>query len=72
MALPSFLQHVQVLEESGLVRSRKIGRVRTCEVKEQKLRAAESWIAAQRAALEGRRARAECASNVYFDGDARE
>ncbi|WP_299399813.1 helix-turn-helix transcriptional regulator, partial [Pelagibius sp.] len=37
MALPSFLQHLKVLEESGLVRSKKVGRVRTCSVKQREL-----------------------------------
>ena len=37
MALPSFLKHLQVLERSGLIRSRKTGRVRTCELVPQPL-----------------------------------
>lgn len=54
MALPSFLQHLRVLEESGLVRSQKSGRVRTYQVAPEQLRAAESWLAEQRALWEER------------------
>lgn len=54
MALPSFLQHLKVLEESGLVTSKKEGRVRTCEAQLARLTAAETWIAHQRAVWEGR------------------
>ncbi len=49
MALPSFLQHLKMLERSGLVRSTKSGRVRTFEVELQPLEAAEHWMSAQRA-----------------------
>ncbi len=54
MALPSFLQHLKVLEESGLVTSKKEGRVRTCEAQIARLSAAEEWMAHQRAVWEGR------------------
>ena len=54
MALPSFLQHLKVLEESGLMTSKKEGRVRTCEAQIQRLTAAEEWMAHQRAVWEGR------------------
>ena len=54
MALPSFMQHLRVLEDSGLVRSRKKGRVRTCRLAPQPLRRAEGWIAEQRALWERR------------------
>ena len=59
MALPSFLQHLRVLEDSGLVRSEKVGRVRTCEMKPDPLTSAEGWIAEQRAMWEGRLDRLE-------------
>ena len=49
MALPSFAQHLDVLEDCGLVRSSKEGRIRTYELAPQPLRAAESWLAKQRA-----------------------
>ena len=48
MALPSFLQHLDVLEYSGLVRSRKKGRVRTYQLTPQPLRTAENWLERQR------------------------
>lgn len=54
MALPSFTQHLGVLEDCGLVRSRKDGRVRTYELTPQPLKAAEHWIARQRAMWEKR------------------
>lgn len=54
MALPSFLQHLRVLEAGGLVRSTKAGRVRTCEINPAPLTQAESWIAEHRAAWEQR------------------
>lgn len=48
MALPSFVQHLRVLEQAGLVRSEKRGRVRTCEIIPDALESAESWIAGRR------------------------
>ena len=54
MALPSFLQHLQVLERSGLVRSRKTGRVRTCQLAPQPLKKAERWMVEQRSLWERR------------------
>jgi DNA-binding transcriptional ArsR family regulator len=54
MALPSFMKHLQVLERSGLVRSRKTGRVRTCELVAQPLTDAQQWLADQRAVWEAR------------------
>jgi DNA-binding transcriptional ArsR family regulator len=47
MALPTFLQHLKVLEASGLIRSRKSGRVRTCELKPKPLADAERWMSDQ-------------------------
>lgn len=54
MALPSFLQHLGVLEGAGLIESRKEGRVRTCSLRPDALAAAERWFAEQRAMWEGR------------------
>ena len=54
MALPSFMKHLGVLERSGLIRSRKHGRVRTCELEPAALHAAEHWIAEQKALWEAR------------------
>jgi DNA-binding transcriptional ArsR family regulator len=44
MSLPAVVQHLQVLEASGLVRSEKVGRVRTCRIVPEALSAAENWI----------------------------
>ena len=54
MALPSFMKHLSVLERSGVIRSRKVGRVRTCELRPKALSRAEQWIASQRAMWEAR------------------
>lgn len=48
MALPSFAQHLDVLEEAGLVRSRKVGRVRSYELVPARLGSAERWLQQQR------------------------
>lgn len=54
MALPSFTQHLGVLESCGLVRSVKRGRVRTWQLEPRPLKAAEGWIGEQRALWERR------------------
>lgn len=54
MGLPAFLKHLTVLEGSGLIRSEKRGRVRTCHVNEERLAAAEGWLSEQRAIWQGR------------------
>jgi DNA-binding transcriptional ArsR family regulator len=54
MAMPTLLQHLRVLEDSRLVHSKKIGRVRSCEMQPAALGSAQSWIAQQRAIWEGR------------------
>jgi DNA-binding transcriptional ArsR family regulator len=54
MALPSFSQHLDVLENCGLIRSRKKGRVRTYQLAPKPLKAAESWMVEQRAIWETR------------------
>ena len=54
MALPSFMKHLSVLERSGVIRSSKAGRIRTCELRPKALTRAEQWIAAQRAVWETR------------------
>ena len=48
MALPSFMQHLRVLEDSGLVRSTKRGRVRTVQLQPHALRRAATWLDRQR------------------------
>ena len=54
MALPSFVQHLAVLEECRLVRSRKRGRVRTYEIVPARLQVAEGWLSEQRRVWEAR------------------
>src|ERR687894_1325175 len=54
MSLPAAVQHLQVLEASGLVRSEKIGRVRTCQIEPAALRPVERWIGERRSSW-GRR-----------------
>jgi DNA-binding transcriptional ArsR family regulator len=54
MGLPSFMKHLKVLEKSGLIRSEKVGRVRTCRVRTEQLTAAETWLSEQRALWEAR------------------
>ena len=54
ISLPAVLQHLQMLEASGLIRSEKKGRVRTCRIEPGALKSAEGWIAEQRALWEGR------------------
>jgi DNA-binding transcriptional ArsR family regulator len=54
MALPSFMQHLNVLEDCGLVRSRKDGRMRIYKLAPQPLKAAERWMVDQRSLWERR------------------
>jgi DNA-binding transcriptional ArsR family regulator len=54
MSLAAVVQHLQVLEESGLVNTEKIGRVRTCRIEPAGLSAAEQWIGDRRSTWERR------------------
>ncbi|MCH2075834.1 MAG: metalloregulator ArsR/SmtB family transcription factor [Pseudomonadota bacterium] len=54
MALPTFMKHLSKLEDAGLVRTEKKGRVRTVHIEAAPLEAAESWIKRQRQVWEGR------------------
>lgn len=54
MALPSFMQHLQVLEAGGLISSKKRGRVRTVRVRPANLNRAANWLAEQRSVWERR------------------
>src|SRR5713226_8108327 len=54
MTLSAVVQHLAVLEASGLVRSEKAGRVRTCRIEPAALRTAEDWIAGRQATWERR------------------
>ena len=52
MSLAAVVQHVQALEESGMIRTRKIGRVRTCRIESAALGQVEKWLAERRAMWE--------------------
>jgi DNA-binding transcriptional ArsR family regulator len=54
MSLPAVVQHLHVLEASGLVRSEKVGRVRTCRIEPMALSTVEQWIAERRSTWERR------------------
>jgi DNA-binding transcriptional ArsR family regulator len=54
MSLAAVVQHVQVLEASGLVRTQKVGRTRTCRIEPGALRSAEAWITERRTLWEQR------------------
>ena len=54
ISLAAVVQHVQVLEASGLVRSQKVGRTRTCQLNTRALRSAERWISERRTLIERR------------------
>jgi DNA-binding transcriptional ArsR family regulator len=54
VTLAAVVQHLQVLEQSGLVRTRKVGRVRTCRLERAGLDVAAGWIAERRALWERR------------------
>lgn len=54
MSLPAVVQHLQVLEASGLIKTQKIGRVRTCSIEPKTLRQAEQWINDRRTTWEVR------------------
>ena len=54
MSLAAVLQHVQLLEASGLVQSRKLGRTRTCSLNAETLQSAERWISERRTFVERR------------------
>ena len=48
ISLAAVVQHLQVLEEAGLVKTEKLGRVRSCRVEPTGIRAAEEWLRARR------------------------
>ena len=59
MTLPSFMKHIRVLEHSGLIRTAKRGRVRTCTLNRERLAVVDGWLAEQRAVWEERTDRLE-------------
>jgi len=54
MSLPAVVQHLQVLERSGLVTTRKVGRVRTCQLEPAALQLVERWVEERRTQWERR------------------
>lgn len=52
MSLPAVMQHLQVLERAGLIRTEKVGRVRSCRLETPGLREAERWLGGQRTRTE--------------------
>ncbi|KIC51388.1 metalloregulator ArsR/SmtB family transcription factor [Tateyamaria sp. ANG-S1] len=54
MALPTFMKHLKVMEDSGLVTSTKKGRVRTYQMRQDALRAGADWLNAHRTMWEAR------------------
>jgi DNA-binding transcriptional ArsR family regulator len=52
VTLAAVVQHLQVLEDSGIVRSEKVGRVRSCQLRHEGLRVAERWIVERRSMWE--------------------
>ena len=69
MALPTFMRHLKVLEDTGIVRSIKKGRVRTCHIEPEPLIAAQGWLAWHKEIWENRldRMDAVAASLEQFD-----
>lgn len=59
MALPSFMKHIRFLEEAGLIRTEKEGRVRTCSLQRARFAMIEGWLSEQRAIWDGRTDRLE-------------
>jgi DNA-binding transcriptional ArsR family regulator len=59
MTLPSFMKHLRTLEASGLIRTRKTGRVRTCELDRARLEVVDDWLSQQRHIWDARTDRLE-------------
>ncbi|CDO26149.1 regulatory protein ArsR [Mycolicibacterium mageritense DSM 44476 = CIP 104973] len=59
MTLPSFMKHVRMLESTGLIRTAKVGRVRTCNLNPDRLAVVDDWLTQQRRVWEGRTDRLE-------------
>lgn len=64
IALPTFMRHLKVLEDTGIVRSIKKGRVRTCHIEAAPLIEAQGWLAWQREIWESRLDRLETISHI--------
>ena len=67
MSLPAVMQHLQLLEASGLIRSEKSGRVRTCRIEPAALGSVEQWVSERRAGWEHRLDRLAAHLAIYPD-----
>lgn len=66
MSLPAVVQHIEVLQKSGIVSSKKVGRVRTCKLEPAPMAEVERWIAEHRGIWEGRLDRlSDALNNTY-------
>jgi DNA-binding transcriptional ArsR family regulator len=54
IGLPTFMKHLRILEQDGLIHSQKQGRTRTCRVNADRIAVAEHWLTEQRVVWEGR------------------
>jgi DNA-binding transcriptional ArsR family regulator len=72
MKLPSFVQHLSVLERSRLVKSKKRGRVRTYEIAPERFKVAEDWLSEQRRLWEARLDRFDKYVKQLKDTEARQ
>jgi DNA-binding transcriptional ArsR family regulator len=68
IGLPTFLKHLKVLEDSGLIGSGKSGRVRMCHLEPARLASAEAWLAEQRGLWEDRADRLASYVENHIDG----
>jgi DNA-binding transcriptional ArsR family regulator len=72
MALPSFMKHIRYLENTGWIRTRKTGRVRTCTLEKKSFDVIETWLSDQRSIWEGRTDRLERFVTTTNDREASE
>ncbi|MFQ1702865.1 ArsR/SmtB family transcription factor [Loktanella agnita] len=72
MALPTFMRHLSVLESTGIVRSVKKGRVRTCHIEAAPLIEAQGWLAWQRHLWETRLDRLDTLAHKIANSDTGE
>ena len=70
MSLPAVVQHIDVLQRSGLVRSEKVGRVRTCRLEPAPMLTVQEWIGRHRATWEGRLDRLGDVLHATYGDDA--
>jgi DNA-binding transcriptional ArsR family regulator len=72
MALPSFMKHIRYLENTGWIRTRKTGRVRTCTLERKSFDVIETWLSEQRTTWEGRTDRLERFVTATYDKETSE